>query len=81
MFNTSHWQYARRGEALAMHRLHAAHADARDGGAVIGIMAADDDSATMFALHLPIMADHPQYGVIGFGAGAVKKHMRQAATC
>ena len=81
MLYASHWQYAWCWKALAMHHLHAAHADACDRRAMIGIMAADHDRAAMLALNLPIMADHAQNRVIGFGAGAVKKYMWQAATC
>ena len=66
MLDASHRQYAGSRESLAMHRLHTAHADARNRRAMIGIVAADDDGSAMFALHLPIMADHAQDGVIGF---------------
>ena len=79
MFNAEHRQNSGRWEALFMHGFHAPHADASHRGAMIGVMTADDDGAAVFALHLPIMAHHAQYGVIGFGAGAVEKHMWQAA--
>src|SRR3546814_17286603 len=44
--------------ALRVHRLHAAERDPRDGRAMIGVPAADDDRSLGFALQLPYVHPH-----------------------
>ncbi len=70
---------ARDGEiTLLMQRLHAAQADAGDGGAVVAVPAADHHFLLRLALGRPIVADHTQHGVVGLGAGAGEEHVVHA---
>ena len=46
---------------------------------MIGIVTTDEDGAIGFALGLPIMADHAENGVVGFGPRIVEEDIRQAA--
>jgi hypothetical protein len=52
--------------ALSVHHLHAAEAHARDGRAMIGVPAADEDLALRLTFQLPIMADQAKHRVVGF---------------
>ena len=80
MFDPGKRQNAGGWETLTMHGLHPSHAHAGDSRTMIGIVATNQDGATMLTLHLPIMANHTQDCVIGFGTGTVKKHMGQTTT-
>ena len=78
MFDTRDRHLAFDVHALIVHHLHSAKADARYGRAMIGVAAAYENGAAGVALHLPIMADHAQDGVVCFAARCVEEHMRQA---
>ena len=55
--------------ALGVQGGHAAEAGAGDGGAVIGVLAGDEDRLLRLAEGGPIMPDHAEHGVVGLGAG------------
>ena len=60
-----------------MHRRHAAKARARHRAAVVGIFAADNYLFLVVSQALPVVADHPDHGVVGFRARIGKKDMIQ----
>jgi len=69
-----------RQAALRMHRRHAAERRASDGGAVIGIVSADEDAALRLAAYRPVMPHHPQHRVVRLRPRRVEEHVLQIAT-
>ena len=61
--------------ALRVHIAHAAQRGAANGGAVIGVDAADQGFFLRLALRRPEMPRHADHGVVGFRAGIGQKHM------
>jgi hypothetical protein len=57
-----------RQPALAVHALHAAEAGAGHRGAVIAVVAADEDVLLRLVLHRPEVPHHAQDGVVRLGA-------------
>jgi hypothetical protein len=57
-----------RQAALFVHALHATQAGARHSGAVVAIVAADEDVLLWLILHRPEVPHHAQDGVVGLGA-------------
>jgi len=63
--------YARNGQAaLGVHPLHAAQTGPRHGGAVVGVVAADDHLLVRLPLAGPVVAHHAQHGVVALGTRA-----------
>ena len=56
------------GAALLAHRLHATDTHASDRGAVVGVIAGDDDVPSGLSLDLPVVADDADDGVDRFRA-------------
>ena len=71
---------ARDGQvALLVHALHAAQGGAANGGAVVTVVARDDDLAFWLAQAGPVMAHHADVGVVAFRAGTGEEHVRETA--
>ena len=68
-----------RQTALLVHALHAAQAGTGHGGAVVAIVAADEDVLLRLVLHRPEMAHQAQDGVVGLGAGIDEEGMVEVA--
>ena len=64
--------------ALRVHARHAAQRGAGHRGAVVRVVAADDDLALGLAQHVPVAAHHAHDGVVALGARAAEKHMLEA---
>lgn len=68
-----------RQPALPMHPAHPAQTGPAHGGAVVAIVAADEDVLLRLPLHRPEMPHQPQDGVVGFRARIGKERMIQIA--
>ncbi len=58
-----------RQAALLVHALHPAQAGAGHGGAVVAVVAGDEDVLARLVLHRPVVPHQAQDGVVGFRAG------------
>ncbi len=68
-----------RQAALLVHALHATQAGAGHRGAVVAIVATDEDVLARLVLHCPEVPHQPQDGVVGLGAGVDEEGMVDVA--